>query len=169
MIFVEWINLACIGLFGATLIWAAASDMMSLKIPNRTVLTILALFPIYISSAGPSSWSLAALGGSLLVAAIIFAVGFIMFAFNLFGGGDVKMLAAVALWAGPSHIVMLLLGTALIGGFLALALASPLRLLLPYLAAATNTNTDFERLMSQPIPYGVAIAAGGLLVAIRLI
>ena len=44
-----------------------------------------------------------------------------------------------------------------------------LRLLLPYLAAATNTNTDFERLMSQPIPYGVAIAAGGLLVAMRLI
>ena len=104
----QWISFLSVGLFGAALLWTAASDLLTLRIPNRAVLVILGLYPVYVLTAGQAvPWPAAS-----LIAAVSFAIGFALFATNLFGGGDVKLFAATALWAGPAHIVPLLFATA---------------------------------------------------------
>lgn len=158
------VNVACLGLFAAALVWAAGSDLLRLRIPNWVVVAIAALYPIYVlSAAQPVAWQ-----GALVVAGLVFAIGFAFYSFRLLGGGDVKLLAAVALWAGPVQITAFMMSTAIIGGMLALVATTPLRLLLPYMAAATRVDADVRQLVQAQIPYGVAIAAGGLVVAARL-
>lgn len=87
---------------------------------------------------------------------LVLAVGFTLFAWNLFGGGDVKLLAALAFWTGFSDLPRLLLVTTLAGGALALGILVWRRLRL-----ATGETID------QRLPYGIAIAAGGIDFCIR--
>ena len=151
-------------LFAAALVWGATSDLLWLRIPNWVVVTIAALYPVYVlSAAQPIGWQ-----GALVLAGLVFAIGFALYSFRLLGGGDVKFLAVVALWAGPVQITAFMLSTAIIGGLLAIMATTPLRLLLPYMAAATGVDADIRQLMKLQIPYGIAIAAGGLVVAARL-
>ncbi len=158
------VNVAGLVLFAAALVWAAGSDLLRLRIPNWVVVTIAALYPIYVlSAARPVAWQ-----GALVVAGLVFAIGFAFYSFRVLGGGDVKLLAAVALWAGPVQITSFMISTAIIGGLLAMVATTPLRLLLPYMAAATRVDLDVRQLVKLQIPYGVAIAAGGLIVAARL-
>ena len=158
------VNVASLVLFAAVLVWGATSDLLWLRIPNWVVVTIAALYPIYLlSAAQPVAWQ-----GALVLAGLVFAIGFGLYSFRLLGGGDVKLLAVVALWAGPVQITAFMLSTAIIGGLLAMVATTPLRLLLPYMAAATGVDADVRQLMKLQIPYGVAIAAGGLFVAARL-
>ncbi len=158
------VNVASLVLFAAALVWGATSDLLWLRIPNWVVVTIAALYPIYVmSTAQPVAWQ-----GALVVAGLVFAIGFALYSFRLLGGGDVKLLAAVALWAGPVQITAFMISTAIIGGLLAIVATTPLRLLLPYMAAATRVDVDMRQLVKLQIPYGVAIAAGGLIVAARL-
>ena len=128
------------------------------------VLAVIAFYPIFVLTADkPVDWV-----RSLLVAVIVLLVGIGMFAYKLIGGGDAKLIAAAALWAGPAHITPLLMTTAIGGGLLCVFAVSPLRTFLPYLAAAAKLDADMAHLMKLHIPYGVAIAAGGLFVAARL-
>ncbi len=158
------VNVAGLVLFAAALVWTAGSDLLRLRIPNWVVVTIAALYPIYVlSAAQPVAWQ-----GALVVAGLVFAIGFAFYSFRVLGGGDVKLLAAVALWAGPAQITAFMLSTAIIGGVLAIVATTPLRLLFPYMAAATGVDVDLRQLVKLQIPYGVAIAAGGLIVAARL-
>ena len=151
-------------LFAAVLAWGATSDLIRLRIPNAVVLTIVAIYPLYgLSAPHPVSWP-----GALGVSGLVLVIGFALYSFRLFGAGDVKLLAAVALWAGPAHILTLLLSTAIIGAALAMVTASPLRMLLPYMAAAPRIHVGMGQLLKLQIPYGVAIAAGGLIVAAQL-
>jgi len=90
--------------FAGLLIAAAASDWRSLTVPNRYCLALVALFPSYVNAAGDVAWL-----GNLAFAAAAFAAGFLLFSLRLFGGGDVKMFAAVTLWAGPPLFTPLLL------------------------------------------------------------
>ncbi len=69
---------------------------------------------------------------------------------------------------GFVFLVGFLLTVAGVGGLLAVASMTPLRMLLPYMAAATRIKADMAHLMQLQIPYGVPIAAGGLFVAARL-
>jgi prepilin peptidase CpaA len=72
------------------------------------------------------------------------------------GGGDVKLFSALALWCGPSRLASFTLVTSLAGVAVALIMLSPLRRLAP---AAPDEARSAAR---QPMPYGVAIAAGGV-------
>src|SRR3546814_3958061 len=83
--------------FAGILVAAAASDWRSLTIPNRYSLAAVALFPSYaIAMGGTVDWAV-----HLGFAGAAFGLGFVLFALRLCGGGDVKLFAAVALWAGP--------------------------------------------------------------------
>lgn len=147
---------------------AAASDVASRRIPNRLPVVIAASFLI----AGVAAPDRVDLIGGLWVAALIFAVGFVGFVFGKIGGGDVKLLAATGLWAGPAAAADFLLLTGLAGGALALLyllpecahamtwMRSTLERKIPRLqsiAIASDVRTD-------GLPYGVAIAAGGVFV-----
>ncbi len=147
--------------FVALLMAAAASDMRSLVIPNRLCLAIAALWPAFaLSGAGPVAWTAAA-----TVAGTTFAIGFAMFAAGFTGGGDVKLIAAIALWAGPGSIVELVLVTALAGGLISLILLCAAR----FQPAPADANAGIRRSFFRiNVPYGAAIAIGGLAVAGRL-
>ncbi|WP_299391988.1 prepilin peptidase [Pelagibius sp.] len=151
--------------FAGLLIMAAASDCRNLTVPNRFSLALVALYPSFVIAAGGTvDW----LGG-LICASAAFAIGFVLFALRLCGGADVKLFAAVTLWAGPALIVPMLIYTTMAGGLLALAMWFRHRLL----RAATPTAVFFVKadpdFIKQPMPYGVAIAAGGFYVAFQLL
>ena len=103
--------------------------------------------------------------GALAAAAAVFAAGFALFAFRIAGGGDVKLLTAAALWAGPAQIFEFLMVTALGGGLLAAFLAARAW---RHDAEANPDGTLGLRLFAirtTKVPYGAAIALGGLYIA----
>lgn len=151
--------------FAGLLIAAAASDWRSLTIPNRYSLAIVALFPSYtIAMGGDVDWTM-----HLATAAGAFVFGFALFSLRLCGGGDVKLFAAATLWAGPSMLIPLVLYTSVGGAFMALVLWLHHR----YQRAGIPANFLYVRseasFAKKPMPYAVAIAAGGLFVAVQLL
>jgi prepilin peptidase CpaA len=144
---------------------AAFSDIRKLTIPNSYCLGIALCYPFFaLAPAQPVDWM-----GGLMVGGSLLVVGFILFTTGKVGGGDAKLLAATSLWAGPSLLVDFILVTALTGGGMALLLYIRHRWLRsPTLAtmAVTEASPDFAQ---QPMPYGLAIFAGGVYVAFTLL
>jgi prepilin peptidase CpaA len=128
---------------------AAITDSVSRRIPNRlcAILALLGLVRIAVALAGGQ---IAAPGLDLGAAFGVFALAALGFRFRVLGGGDVKLLAAGALWLGAPALGPYLLATVLAGGALAVLFVA-WRLALPGRAAGPS------------LPYGVAIAAGGIL------
>jgi prepilin peptidase CpaA len=90
-------------------------------------------------------------------------VAFALFAFGWIGGGDAKFFAATALWIGWSDLLAYAFWFSLLGGGLTIALLFARRVPLP----ATFGHMDWlVRLHDarQGIPYGIALAAAGLIV-----
>lgn len=141
--------------FVVALLDAALGDLRRLRIANRVPLILLAAFVPYALSIGMDggAW-LAHLGAG--VVCFILAAG--LFAAGVWGGGDAKLLPAVALWAGAEALPRLLLVMGLAGGLVALATL-----------AARHAAAGRAPLPRQPqapyapqVPYGIAIAAAGL-------
>ncbi len=150
--------------FVVLLVWAAISDIRSFIIPNKLCLAVAGLYPLYVfSAAQPPDWPFAA-----AMAFGVFIVGAGLFAFNLIGGGDVKLLAAVLLWAGPEYGVTFLVLTVLFGGALAVVMLFWGKMLqfTPFLWRLVGPPVVTDGHASkQSMPYGVAISFGGLFVA----
>lgn len=144
-------------LFSLCLVYAMLSDVASMTIPNRLCLLLAALFPVSALLAG-AGLSVVAIHLLLGVAAIALLLP--LFAFGWMGGGDVKLIAAIAVWFGPNpELSEFAVRTALYGGLLTLGLMT-LRL-----ARRPDTGIAFvDRLLAPAsgVPYGVAIALAGL-------
>lgn len=136
------------------LVWASVSDIRDRKIPNASVLAVLALFLVSVAIERG-----AGLGSELAAGAIAFAVGFALYWFNIVGAGDSKLFAAVGLFAGLSHLMAFAFATAIAGGLVAVvfAIAQPRRALV---MLQLKGQGDFGR----GIPYGIAISMAGLLI-----
>lgn len=150
------------GGFAVLMAVAAFEDFRRFMIPNWLTLGICALWPVSVLTAPSAAGALGALACGLTV----FVVGALLFARGYIGGGDVKLLAAVALWAGPALLPSLLIVTGLLGGVLALILLSPVG---AYLVAGARaqlgfTETPEAAIASTPVAYGIAIAAASLIV-----
>ena len=180
------IFLLCLGILACLLITGAMTDIESRRIPNWLTASVAALYGLHVVvSPIPVDWVAA-----FLVGGAVFAVGFLCFAFNVMGGGDVKLLAGLALWAGVDHIAALLLVTALAGGLLAIVtliaqrfttspfwvLAAPLHDLaarvFPKTVGSKDALSDTVSSAGEhqtSLPYGVAIAAGGFTVIVALL
>jgi prepilin peptidase CpaA len=143
--------------FAAVLVWAAIGDMRRLIIPNWISVAIAGLFVLHVVT---SPVSVNVLGG-VAVGAAPLAAGFGLFACTLIGGGDVKLMSAVALWAGPMRILDFLFVTAIIGGFIAGGLLLRHRHLAP-------VDGVPGAVASTEVPYGVAISVGGMFVAFAI-
>jgi prepilin peptidase CpaA len=148
-----------ISLFPLLLSVAGIGDVLTLRIPNWLTGLIAALFfPMALLSGLPAEAYLEHImtGFGLLI------VGFFLFAFGLFGGGDAKMLAAAALWFGWPASVPFLTYTVLAGGALALGVAI-------YSVFGIESEIRgiawFKKLaaLRPNVPYGLAIAAGAIL------
>jgi prepilin peptidase CpaA len=131
--------------------------MARLIIPNWVSIALAAIYPAAALVAGAP---LIDIGLHLLFGVGVLAVGFVLFQFNVLGGGDAKLLAAAAIWTGLGAIIPFLVWTAVAGGVLALALLTA-RQLMP--AGAYPAFVDHLLKKQNGIPYGVAIMVGGLL------
>src|SRR5580658_5659365 len=107
--------------FAALMLIAAFEDLRRLIIPNALTVSLCVLWPFYVAATPSPLVILVSLGGALAV----FLVGAFCFSRGYLGGGDVKLLAAAALWAGPGGIAPLLVLTGVLGGLLALLLLMP--------------------------------------------
>ena len=151
--------------FVSLLAWAAISDTLHLIIPNRVSLGLVLLYPAQVLIAGPGIDTLLAIA----VAAVVLLAAAGLFARGWLGGGDVKLMAATALWAGPKFAGDFLLVMTLSGAVLAVVLLTPMAALWPiYLSPEPAANGGARRLRRN-MPYGVAIAIGGFYVAMHLI
>ncbi|KEO90353.1 peptidase [Erythrobacter longus] len=132
------------------LLYAAFTDIRSRTISNWLNLSIAAVAPVFWWASGLSLWPDVAIQLGVAVAA--FAVFAGMFAFGMMGGGDVKLLTALALWIEPTAFLQLLLVMALAGGALTIVMA-----------IVHAMRQQKEKLA---IPYGVAIAIGAFWILI---
>src|SRR5688500_14710590 len=105
-----------VGVLAALVLLAAAWDLRKREIPNslNAALALLAI-PFWWSS-GLALWPEIAI--QLAVGAAVLGLFAIAFELGAMGGGDVKMVAAVALWLPPSAVVVLLVIMSLAGGVL---------------------------------------------------
>ena len=159
------IEVFTIFLFVSLLCLAAIEDVRDFRIPNRIVLALMALYPAYVlASSDPVLW-----WNGLLVAALCFVIGLLLYATGTVGGGDIKLIVAASLWAGTEYIFEFLIITGLAGGFLAMLLGSGLVRGLAIMADNAGNLDLRDKLLSRDLPYGVAIAAGGLFVGSRLL
>ena len=153
-------------LFLGLLALAAFWDAHALRIPNRVSGAVALLYPAYVLAAAPGvDWI-----GGLIVAAIVFAIGTALFAAGTVGGGDVKLLAAAALWAGPSAILEFTLTAGVAGGVLAIVLGGRLRFALALAFDRVGNGAARDVALGGQVPYAIAIAfAGFAVIAPRLV
>jgi prepilin peptidase CpaA len=139
------------------LVAAAVCDVRERRIPNACCLGLFLLGLVRVLfDAGFAGAPAAPILGDLALALAVFLVGAGLFAARALGGGDVKLLAAACLWLGGAQVPEFLMATALAGGVLALA-----KLAERHIGAAEPRTSS--------LPYGLAIAAGGLIAAPGLI
>ena len=156
----------CLIVFALLLLRAAWQDLRTMHIADAVSLAIVASFAAWaLSGLVLGTVSFSAIGLALACAAALFGVGAMAFAAGALGGGDVKLVAAASLFAGPALIVDFLMITALVGGVLGLAIlaGAPIG---P--AAPAGEATTIRTRLRGGLPYGPAIAAGGLWVATML-
>ena len=135
-----------LGLLAALLIAAAVLDLKSRRIPNWLSLMVAVMAPFFWWASGvplfPDALERAG------VAYLIFLLFFGMFCLGGMGGGDVKLGTALALWFSPQISVLFLVITSLVGFFVTIA---------------AWIHHRMKRAQGRTlVPYGVAIAFGGL-------
>jgi len=151
--------------FAALMLAAAFEDLRRLTIPNLLPLGLCLLWPLYAFSQ--LGW--AVILGAIACATVVFVAGALCFSRGLLGGGDVKLLTAASLWAGPTGTLSLLVVTGVLGGLLALILLAPPGAHLATLARAKlgpATGELPEGQQNTPVPYGIAIAAAAMIVVV---
>ncbi len=147
--------------FPLTLLRAGIGDLTTMRISNRLVLTMLLG---YVVLAPLSGLSLPQMALSLAAAVAVFCLALGAFACGWMGGGDVKLMAATALWLGLPHLSAFLFWTSLLGGLLTLALLVYRYLPLADSLPARVSWASHLHLRTTRVPYGVAIASAALLV-----
>jgi prepilin peptidase CpaA len=104
---------------GAALIWAAASDLRSRRIPNVLTFALILCGLAQSFTPGGTTSPTQALGGF----AMGFGLTFLLFAIGALGGGDVKLLAGIGAWLGPAAALCVFAVAALVGMVIVLAQA----------------------------------------------
>jgi prepilin peptidase CpaA len=140
------LSMTLLGLLAAMLLAACWWDVKSRTIPNQLNLAIALLAIPFWWSIGLPLWPDAAI--QIGIAAIVFGLFAIAFAIGAMGGGDVKLIGALALWLPFQALVLLLVVMSLAGGVLTAAM---------YIRHRLKAGEG-----QLEVPYGLAIAFGGL-------
>ena len=148
----------------------AYGDVRRRRIPNALTLAIAALGLVRIILAQ----DIVTTSYTITVTIVAFAVTFALFLRGVIGGGDAKLITAMALLIGYQGFLNFLLLMSLFGGVLALATLAQEKLSqradrlgrladIPSLAEAARSVTVAEK---STVPYGVAVAAAGVIMLI---
>ena len=159
----NWIAPTALFLEILLLLYVAMIDIATRSIRNEICL-VLALLGIASQLASPMQ-----ITESLVVATILLALLIVIYQRRWIGGGDVKLLVALAIGLPLLGVIQLLTITALAGGVLALVHLMMRLLPYPKLAPAGSSLVRrvyaierWRHLRHAPLPYGVAIACGGI-------
>jgi prepilin peptidase CpaA len=146
--------------FPFCMVYAALSDILSMKIANTVSMVLLLTFAV-VAPFTDMEWSTYA--WHFAAGALVLTVTFSLFALGGMGGGDAKLLAASAVWMGlGNQLLGYLLATTILGGVLTIAILSYRR---SPLALYTGRNIFLRHFADETagIPYGVALGLGGLI------
>jgi prepilin peptidase CpaA len=144
-------------------------DVRTRRIPNVLSLAIAILGLLRVILAHNPVLA----GQTIAAGVVIFAAAFLLFWHGAIGGGDAKLVAAMALLIGYHELLSFLFLMSLCGGALALAVLARDKLrprLLRLLRLASVTSANPPQCGAAPprstVPYGVAIAASGVITLI---
>lgn len=134
--------------------WVAWSDMKFMKIPNKTMLALLAVWlvvglaAVFLTGLPLQSW----LWGWVL-AAITLVIGFLANALRLVGGGDAKFATAMApFFVGADwRTVFIIAASCLIGAFIA-------HRIIRNIGPIRRASPDWVSWTSNDFPMGLALA-----------
>jgi prepilin peptidase CpaA len=132
-------------------IWAALSDLKTMKIPNKAVLAMAAIWPLtgwYLVSMPTWLWGFA-------IMAIVLVLGFLMYLTGTFGAGDAKYAAAMAgiFTGGRIGDILLIIFVCMVG-------ALTLHRLLRSLPVVRNATPDWESWNRRRyFPFGLSLSA----------
>ena len=153
-------QLALLTIFPIAVIYAAATDLFSMTIPNRISIALVAAFFCMAPFAG---LGLQDVGMHVLAGLTMLAITVTLFAFHLIGGGDAKLAAAVALWFGFGDLLAYGVTAAIFGGILSVGFLVFRQVPLPYEWARAAWIQRLHK-PSGGIPFGIALAAAALFV-----
>ena len=139
----------CVVIYLGGLALAAGWDMATRCIPNVLVAAIAIAAAGLLLLAAPG-----ALPSHAAVALAVLGGGAVLFALRLWGAGDAKLLAAAAVVLGMKGLPLLIVGTAMAGGILAVL----------WMAARFLPRRPMACV--EGIPYGVAIACGAIIASV---
>jgi prepilin peptidase CpaA len=114
------ISYALLAALATALLVAAVTDLRRREIDNWLNAAIAVSAPLYWLSAG-LDW--VAVLFQVVLALLTFMAACALFAMRQMGGGDVKLLTALALWFVPSSFVQLIVLMGVIGGGASIAMA----------------------------------------------
>ncbi|MBB5759105.1 prepilin peptidase CpaA [Methylorubrum rhodinum] len=140
--------------------YAAASDLLTMRISNRVTGFVVAGFVLY---APVSGMALEELAWHVAAGALTLVVTFVMFARGWVGGGDAKLAAGTALWLGIGHLADYLVVASILGGALTLAILYARTFPMPAVTARLPFAVHLHDTKTG-IPYGIALAAAALIV-----
>jgi prepilin peptidase CpaA len=151
-------------LFIAVTIASAIVDVVAYRIPNSLVAALIALF-LFVAAFhwGQVAWlsHLGALG-------MVFGAGIFLYTLGQMGAGDVKLLAALTLWAGAFAVIPLLFWVSACG-LIVMTIILVLRKVIPVLRShEVMSEGTLPRVLraGEGIPYGMAIAPGAILASL---
>ena len=149
--------------FAFCMAFAAFSDLLTMTIANRVSLLLVVTFAVVAPFTG-MDW--ATYGMHFAAAGIVLAVTFTLFAIGGFGGGDAKLLTAIALWCGYSDVLVeYMLTAAVLGGILTVQLVLWRGSFAAFYAGARFAFLEKLGRTDVGVPYGIALGAAGLITA----
>jgi prepilin peptidase CpaA len=132
---------------GGLLVSAGIQDARTREIANWKNAAIAMLAPLWWYGNGLGLWPDMAL--QVGVALAVFALFLVAFHFGMMGGGDVKLIVALALWLPFPAFLSMLMVMSIAGGLVTVVMM---------------IERSIKRNLGQiEVPYGVAIAIAGLL------
>jgi len=140
---------ALLGALAIALLIAAVTDFRSRRIDNWLNAAIAIGAPLFWLACDLSPVEI---GYQIAIALATFAVLVCLFVMGGMGGGDVKLLTALALWIQPAPYLTLLMVMALAGGMVTL------------IFGGWHVLRRCEGKVA--VPYGIAISIGGLWVLV---
>lgn len=138
--------------------FAGAMDLFTMTIPNRITVALVLAFALAAILA-PLGW--ASLASHVGAGFLMLVIGILMFSQGWLGGGDAKLLAGAALWFGFEGLLQYLVLVSIAGGLLVMAILM-YRSMTPPLWMHREAWAMRLHKKAGGIPYGVALAAGGL-------
>jgi prepilin peptidase CpaA len=146
-------------LFPFLMAFAASSDLLTMRISNRVVILLAAIF---CAAALLIEMPPAEFGMHVVAALVVLLCAFGMFTAGWIGGGDAKLAAATSLWLGFGLTLPYLLDASVLGGLMTVGILMLRRWPLPgFLVRITWLHRLHDP--RSGVPYGIALAIAGLL------